>query len=274
MKELLELLLSMVVCFGLSGVYVVYTLNAAPAGGHPFGHWLGIVGTLLMVSTEILYSARKRIRWLKWAGPLRWWLSAHILTGIVGPFMVLMHTAFQFRGLAGLTMGLTALVVASGFLGRYFYTAIPRSMAGAEASAEDLTAQIKRAQEEIAGLSARRSAAVRALIEADANRKRKQRGDLMLVLARSWDEWQYRRRLHSQVRRLEKIEKQKLSDVEAMLARRRNLERQVRTLEAARRLLSLWHIAHVPMGLALFGSAAIHAGAALYFGSGIWPLSP
>ena len=274
MSESIELLLSLLVCLSLSGVYIVYALNAAPAGGHPFGHWLGIIGTLLMVSTETFYSARKRISWLRWAGPLRLWLSVHIVTGIVGPFMVLMHTALQFRGLAGFTMGLTALVVASGFLGRYFYTAIPHSLAGAEATADELGTEAKRMQMEIAQLSAKRSAAVHALIEADANRQRKKRGDLMLVLLRSWDEWQYRRRLHSRVRQLERSERQKLSDVEVMLTRRRSLERQVRTLEAARRMLSMWHIAHVPLGMALFGSAAIHAAATLYFGAGLWPLSP
>jgi len=263
----------MLVCFGFSGVYIVYALNAAEAGGHPFGHWLGIIGTLFMLSTEIFYSLRKRVRWLRWAGPMRLWLSLHIFTGIVGPFMVLMHSAFQFRGLAGLSMGLAVLVVASGFLGRYFYTAIPHSLAGAEATADDLDAEAKRTQQHIAQLATQRSAAVRALIEADAERQRKKRGDLSLVLLRSWDEWQYRQRLHAQVRQLEKSEKQKLSEVERMLTRRRNLERQVRALEAARRLLSLWHVAHVPMGLALFGSAFIHVGATLYYGAGLWPFT-
>ncbi|MEJ2747022.1 MAG: hypothetical protein P8183_03775 [Anaerolineae bacterium] len=48
----------------LSGVYIAYELMSEARGGHPFGHWLGIIGTLLMVMTEILYSLRKRTRLL------------------------------------------------------------------------------------------------------------------------------------------------------------------------------------------------------------------
>jgi hypothetical protein len=46
----------------LSGVYVAYEILAEPRGGHPFGHWLGILGALLMLMTETLYSLRKRTR--------------------------------------------------------------------------------------------------------------------------------------------------------------------------------------------------------------------
>jgi hypothetical protein len=268
--ESLELKLSLLVCLGLSGMYVIYELLAEPSGGQIFGHWLGILGTFLMVLTETLYSIRKRTTLLRWAGPVRYWLSFHIFTGIVGPFMVLTHTAFQFRGLAGITMALTVLVCGSGFVGRYFYTAIPRSLAGVEASSTDLVDEIRRVQAAIAELTRQRSDAVQALVEADAHRQRRARGDWMLVLLRGWDDWRYRRNLHSQIRRLEKTGQQKLGDVERMLMQRRDLERQMRMLQAARRLLSVWHIAHVPMGVALFSSVAIHVSATLYFGAGLW----
>ena len=270
MDESLELKLSLLVCLGLSGMYVAYELLAEPSGGHPFGHWLGIVGTLLMISTETLYSLRKRTPWLRRAGPVRYWLSAHIFTGIVGSFLVLTHSAFQFRGLAGITMALTTVVVASGFLGRYFYTAIPRSLAGAVASSTEVVEEIGRVQSALAELTRQRSAAVQALVEADAHRRRQARDDWMLVLLRGWDEWRYRRHLHRQVSALEKTGPQKLGDIELLLMRRRTLERQMRMMQAARRLLSVWHIAHVPMGVALFSSVAIHVAAAVYFGAGPW----
>jgi len=264
-----ELKFSLLVCLGLSGVYVVYELITEPGGGHPFGHWLGIFGTVLMVSTEVLYSLRKRTSWLR-VGPVRYWLSLHIFTGIVGPFMVLMHSAFEFRGLAGFTMAITAVVVVSGFFGRYLYTAIPHSLAGAAATANDLTTEVSRVQEGLQQMTAKRSLAVQTLVEADARRQRQQRGDWTLVLFRVWDDWRYRAQLRSQIRKLEKSEKQKLGDVERLLTRRRALERQMRMMQAARRLLSAWHIAHVPMGVVLFGSAAIHTAATLFFRSGLW----
>lgn len=269
MDDSRELKLSLAVCLSLSIVYVAYELLATPSGGQPFGHWLGILGTTLMVATEILYSVRKRTNLFGNWGPVRYWLSVHIFTGIVGPFMVLMHSAFMFQGLAGLTMFLTVLVVGSGFLGRYFYTAIPRSLAGAEASSTDLALEIRQVQTSIAGLVDQRSAAVQALVAADAGRQRVMRGDWALVVMRGWDDWRYRSRLRGQVRGLERSEKQKLGDVERLLNRRRNLERQMRMLQAARRLMSVWHIAHVPMGVALFSSAAIHVAAEIYFRAGL-----
>jgi hypothetical protein len=60
------------------------------------------------------------------------WLSFHIYTGLVGPYLVLLHSAFKFRGLAGILMLMTVIIVLSGFVGRYFYTAIPRSLDGEE----------------------------------------------------------------------------------------------------------------------------------------------
>ena len=65
------------------------------------GHLLGVVGFLLMLMTETLYSIRKRnVRAALW-GKTETWLKFHIFTGIVGPYMVLIHSAWQFRGLAG-----------------------------------------------------------------------------------------------------------------------------------------------------------------------------
>jgi hypothetical protein len=46
--------LSLLICLALSGVYLAYDLLAIPAGGHPFGHWLGIIGARLMALTETL----------------------------------------------------------------------------------------------------------------------------------------------------------------------------------------------------------------------------
>jgi hypothetical protein len=60
------------------------------------------------------------------------WLQFHIFTGIVGPYMVLLHTSWKFNGLAGVTTLLTIIIVISGFIGRYIYTRIPRTLDGIE----------------------------------------------------------------------------------------------------------------------------------------------
>ena len=51
-----------------------------------------------------------------------------MVTGLVGPYMVLLHTAMHFQGLAGLAMLLTVVVAVSGLVGRYLYTRVPRAV--------------------------------------------------------------------------------------------------------------------------------------------------
>jgi len=113
-------------------VSAVYGVAIAQAGAFPrasglVGHGIGILGFVLMLMTETLYSIRKRMTDARW-GSMAGWLRFHIVTGLVGSYMVLLHTAVHFRGLAGIAMLLTAVVVVSGVVGRYLYTALPRTL--------------------------------------------------------------------------------------------------------------------------------------------------
>ncbi len=120
----------MVLITGIYGLFVVLTREVPPAG-ELFGHGIGIFGFVLMLMTETLYSLRKRSRSMKW-GRMSGWLQFHIFTGLVGPYMVLLHTSWKFNGLAGATTFLTVIIVVSGFIGRYIFTRIPRTMEGLE----------------------------------------------------------------------------------------------------------------------------------------------
>jgi prefoldin subunit 5 len=264
-----ELELSFFVIIVLSGVYIAYELMAEPRGGHPFGHWLGIIGTLLMVMTEILYSLRKRTRLLNWAGPVRHWLSFHIFTGIVGPFMVLMHTGLAFRGLAGVTFLLTVIVAGSGFVGRYLYTALPRSLTGVVASRSQIEAEAQQLETAVTQFQAQKSQHVQQIINQLSQRKTG-RNPLLTVFGRAYYQWRYRRQLNQSLRRLDEIEESQRRQLGELLARKRELDRQADMLEAARRLLRYWHILHVPVGLTLFFSVAIHIVATFYFRAGLF----
>lgn len=174
-KELWLAFLAMILITGLYGLILFFTREVPPAG-ELFGHSLGIVGFIFMLMTETLYSLRKRSRSVTW-GRMATWLQLHIFTGLVGPFMVLLHTSWKFNGLAGITTLFTVIIVISGFIGRYIFTRIPRTLDGLE--------------------------------------------------------------------------------VEGTLSQD--------TLMQARRLMALWHTIHIPIGMALFVSAFVHIGAALYY---------
>jgi hypothetical protein len=173
--------LSFLAAILISAVYalVVFLTRAIPPAGAIFGHLLGILGFILMLMAETLYSIRKRSKSARW-GSMASWLQFHIFTGLVGPYMVLLHSSWKFNGLAGATTLLTILIVISGFVGRYIYTQIPRTLDGVE-------------------------------IETPTGQS------------------------------------------------------QATGLARARRLLAVWHIIHIPIGMALFTAAFIHIGAALYY---------
>jgi hypothetical protein len=201
----------------ITGLYAGATsLAGVPAASGFLGHSLGVLGFLLMLATETLYSLRKRAIRRPW-GRMRDWLRFHIFTGIVGPYLVLLHSAWEFRGLAGVVTLLTVIVVLSGFTGRYIYTAVPRTADGIVLEAEAL-------QAEIAGINAELEAAD----PAETGRKH-------------------------------------LAQRAVAERRRRRLERQIGSLASARRMLSLWHSVHIPLGMALFVAAIVHAAGALYY---------
>lgn len=253
----------------LSGVYIAYELMAEPRGGHPFGHALGILGTILMVMTEGLYSVRKRTALLNWAGPVRHWLAFHIFTGIVGPFMVLMHTGLEFRGLAGISMFLTVMVVGSGFIGRYLYTAIPRTLSGVVTSRQQIEAEARALQMALARFEEERPVQVRQLI-ADLSHRAPRRNPLVTVFGRFYFQWRYRWQVRRALGKIEQMKEAQRRQLTQLLSRKRDLDRQVEMLEAARWLLRYWHILHVPIGLTLFFSVLIHVVATLYFRAGLF----
>ena len=128
-----ELWLAALAAVMISAIYgaVVALTREIPPAADLFGHMLGILGFILMLLTETLYSLRKRTRAARW-GRMSAWLEFHIFTGLVGPFMVLLHTSWKFNGLAGVTTLFTVIIVLSGFVGRYIFTRIPRTADGLE----------------------------------------------------------------------------------------------------------------------------------------------
>ncbi len=128
---------------------VVWLTKEVPASGDLFGHLLGILGFILMLMTETLYSLRKRSRSARW-GRMTHWLEFHIFTGLVGPYMVLLHTAWKYNGLAGITTLMMVIIVGSGFIGRYIYTRVPRTLDGTIIEGQTSEAMLRQARRMLA----------------------------------------------------------------------------------------------------------------------------
>lgn len=252
-----------IVLITLGYLFVVISLGSIPAASEFFGHSLGILGFLLMLFTETLYSLRKRSRSARW-GRMSSWLQFHIFTGLVGPYLVLLHSSWKFNGLAGIVMLLTVVIVASGFLGRYIYTAVPRSADGIEIEAGELERQV---QETDAVLQDSLAASPQALqvLSQRLSAAGVGGGGAGLIFGRALQEWGLRWTWWNARRRLDSTARRQAAQLEKLLRRQRNLKRQLASLAMARRLMGLWHTIHIPIGMALFTSAFIHILAALYY---------
>jgi hypothetical protein len=242
----------------------VARLNAVPPASDLFGHGLGILGFLLMLMTETLYSLRKRSRRARW-GRMSAWLRFHIFTGLVGPYMVLLHTSWKFNGLAGIVTALTFAVVISGIVGRYIYTAVPRTTDGTEVEAGELGREIAAAEAGLQRwLDTQPEAAQAFFPHLDSLTSAPESG-LSLVLGRAFKEWNHRLRWGRQVRRVKGVSRSQARELARLLRRQRALRRQQASLVMARRLLATWHAVHIPIGMVLFAAAFVHIGAAIYY---------
>jgi len=107
-----------------------------PATG--LGYWLGICGSVMML-VLLLYPMRKRFRGLDWLGKIGDVFRIHMVLGILGPLLVVLHTNFRL-GAPNSNVALAAMliVVASGIIGRFLYTRIHVGLYGRKADLKDL----------------------------------------------------------------------------------------------------------------------------------------
>lgn len=94
---------------------------------------LGIFGTFLFFII-FLYALRKVIPWLARFGTARHWMDFHVIAGFTAPIVIAFHASFKFHGIAGFAFWIMVCVAISGFIGRYLYAQIPRSLSAAELS--------------------------------------------------------------------------------------------------------------------------------------------
>jgi len=160
---------------------------------------------------------------------------------------------------------LTLIVVLSGIVGRYIYTAVPRTADGAEMETAELEAQIAASDERIKTWVAARPQ-LAAILEQhlSAVPNTAQLGP-MAIFGRWMIEWEARRIWKRERRQADSQIRAQLKEIEEMIRRKETLRRQIASLAMARRMLSVWHAVHIPIGMALFTAAFIHIGGAIYY---------
>jgi hypothetical protein len=152
------------------------------------------------------------------------------------------------------------VVVLSGFVGRYLYTAAPRDLEGVEVGVRELQQQIAATDRQLAEIGGKLGDAAKSLLAAETF------GDgWIVVVARPLLRWRERRRVHAILMQMSGQDRTQIGRLEILLDQHYRLMLQVHSLAATRRLLALWHLFHVPLGGVLFTLAFIHVIAAMYY---------
>lgn len=97
--------------------------------------WAGIrTGILGALGFAVLYLYAFRKKWARLGriGRTKNWLDYHVIAGVSVPILVTFHSGFRFGGLVGVAYWIMIAVVISGFVGRYLYAQVPRSLSAAE----------------------------------------------------------------------------------------------------------------------------------------------
>jgi len=104
------------------------------------GYWLGIVGSSLMVLL-LLYPLRKRVRFLRLLGTVAFWFRAHMVLGILGPTLILLHANFRLGSInSNVALAAMLVVATSGIIGRYLYGKIHLGLYGRKAVVREILA--------------------------------------------------------------------------------------------------------------------------------------
>lgn len=101
-------------------IYVIARSGYYTAGSR-LGYWLGVVGAVLMLLL-MLYPVSKRIPALQRLAAIRYWFSVHMLFGVLGPVLILLHCTLRIGSLnAAVAFWSMVVVASSGVFGRFLY---------------------------------------------------------------------------------------------------------------------------------------------------------
>ena len=220
-----------------------------------------------------LYPLRKRVAVMRGWGAAKPWFVMHMVCGILGPLIVLVHSGFHIGSInAGVAMVSMLVVAASGIAGRFIYVRLHHGLSGAHwtlaelqtligasdaqvhsrlAFAPGVEQRLHAFQQQLArgdGTTIRRAGAfLTAALRGRLVRTRCRRELTIALKARAaavgWDQAQYQRALAKSTRLVDDY-------LDAV--------RRAAQLAAYERIFSWWHILHLPLVWLLVLSAITH----------------
>jgi hypothetical protein len=232
-----------------------------------FGHGLGIFGTFLIVFGVFSYMARKRYRFLSRFGRLKYWLEFHIFLCVLGPIMILFHTAFKFGGIVSISFWSMVVVVASGVIGRYIYLQIPRTMEGREMSLNEVQEMKSDVDINIKSRYNLDDASYNSILKyVNVTSLYENKNLIIRIISKHTEDIQRIWGLKKALRK-NKLPKKSIMQVTKLVKYEISLNNKIERLQTMQRLFKYWHIAHLPFALIMLVIMVIHVGITLAFGA-------
>jgi hypothetical protein len=247
-----------------------------PSGS--IGIKLGMLG-VLMFFLIYLYPLRKKWGWLGRRGNSRHWLDFHIVLGTAAPIIISFHSSFKFGNIAGMAFWSMLMVTLSGFVGRYLYSQIPRSLNAAELSLkeiQDKEGALKKELEEQkatfgfsvdalyqlpSAAEVARTPAVAALVSMFLiDFKRPLRTSFVRLQQAGFSAWIF------SLFGLLPTRDQKLERALRVAQKQASLSKSILFLSRTQQVFQLWHVVHRPFSYAFAILAILHIGIALFLG--------
>jgi hypothetical protein len=236
--------------------------------GGIWGHGLGMVGSLLMVLL-LLYSVRKRFSLFRNLGSIGRWLDIHILFGIMGPLLVILHTSFKLNGIVAISFWSMIAVALSGVLGRYIYAQIPRGIQGNELSLQEvekldqqltrtLTEKFKLDEYQIKRLQ---HIGIKKIDSSDSLLRiffSILIADVLFTFRRPF--------MRRQLRRIVNISGKALKQVQDLARQKAALQRRVILWQKIHHIFHNWHIIHKPFAVTMYLIMLIHVVISVFLG--------
>lgn len=238
----------------------------------PLAYNLGLVGGIAM-ALLLLYPLRKRIRFMRFLLPLKYWFGAHMALGIFGPVLIMYHSNFQLHSKNGTIAFYSMMAVfLSGLVGRVIYRRIHMGLFGRKLTLEELKVRMGMNGENVHSRFHKlpkienrlHSLEQRALAENVGGTVKLFRA----MTSRPYSSW-VRRRCLADLRKAIRIAGKKKNWSHAERSRRYmggktfinsyvEAINKVAQFGVFERMFSIWHIAHVPLIFLLLVTAIIH----------------
>ncbi|HEX7078330.1 MAG TPA: hypothetical protein VF363_07910 [Candidatus Eisenbacteria bacterium] len=235
------------------------------------GQAFGIFGLALFLFMW-LYPLRKKLGLVRWIGSIGAWLRVHTYIGLALPLLIAVHAGWRFHGLIGLGYLAMVIVAASGIVGRYLYTRIPRSRSGAELSREEIGNRRRALVTGIAADLGLLPEEVEASLErvVDPSGVAGVGGTLLRLFSDDVARWRAvsaLRREWATPRNGARPVEPKVLNAAVKLARDEiRLAQQIRVLDATQRVFRYWHVAHRPVSVTAFLAIGVHVAVAILMG--------